>query len=249
MSIAEKALVVHMTVGAWTGAKVDPDKSNDLQLVRKQVVPKSAFAGVVKALGALRTHFYGHTAPWKDNGDRLLPIVTLVEFLREHTRLRKIFWDEAEMFVARHDGAERDRFYVNLSFDMVGDPTQLTLAGVEDQQLDTVKTKLYSELAGRTDRAQRFVWEKLEAAVDHYSERLLSGSVFRDSTVDNLQQAIRLAPALNFLEDPELDSLIEIELHHLLSVSPEQIRKEPQVRVLAGAGAKSCLAMIRRKLR
>jgi hypothetical protein len=248
MSIAEKALVVHMTVGVWTGAKVDHDRSTDHQLVHKQVVPKSALAGVIKALGALRTHFYVHTAPWKDNGDRLLPVVTLVEFLREHTRLRKAFQTQAEAFAAKHD-CDRDRFYVKLSFDMVCNPACLALAGVDGERLETVRGKLNAELAERTTRAQRFLWEKLEQAVGHYAERLLSGAVFRDSTVDNLQQAIRLAPALNFLDDPELDSLIEIELSQLLSVTPAQIRKEPQVRVMAGAGAQSCLAQIRRKLR
>jgi hypothetical protein len=58
-----------------------------------------------------------------------------------------------------------------------------------------------------------------------------------------------IAPALNLLEDPEVDSLLEHGLDHLLAFDPDELRQSVKVRALAGKTAATYLAQVRRKLK
>ena len=266
MTLSSKALVAHMTVGTWLGMRVDPSQSSAVRRVQERLIPKPAFKGVITALGALRTHFYGHTIPWKDNGDRLLPTALFVPVMREHLALKHAFDETVERFVtdiyqpARHrvhnriDPADwpepddlRQRFRVDLVIDTVAAPDGFDLG---DERINAaVRAKLTAAYALRVSKAQIHVWERLEAEVAHYSERMLSSAIFRDSLLKHLAETIELAPAFNLLDDPELTSLATLELPCLLEPGLKQLRCDPLIRAAAGATAQKYLARIRHKIK
>lgn len=108
MSIANKAMVVSLQIGMWSGHRLDKEKSAEVTReanavagaarVNKHLIPKEALAPIAQAAGAVRNHFYSKTLPWKDNGDRLLTRAMYQQFIQEHAELRDAFMSSVRHF-------------------------------------------------------------------------------------------------------------------------------------------------------
>jgi hypothetical protein len=146
------------------------------------------------------------------------------------------------------DEAIASRFYVRLMFDQLAEHGDFAVEMGDPRLSSVMASRLSTTLEQRTQRAQRFIWERLEAALVRYIARMAPGQIFRDTTVSNLAEVIELAPFMNLLDDPELVSLVTLELPHLLEAAPRQLRKDPIVRAGAHAMAEVYLVQVRRKL-
>lgn len=119
MSITQKAMVLNLCIGLWTGQRLDRDASRkvtedahadgDAARVNKHLVPKAALQPIVSVANAIRGHFYEKTLPWKDNGDRLLTRVLYTAFVEEHERLVGEFNRAVDNFLANDYPAAIDQ--------------------------------------------------------------------------------------------------------------------------------------------
>jgi hypothetical protein len=255
----------------WLGMRVDQSQSSATRRVQRRMIPKPRFARAVTALGALRTHFYGHTIPWKCNGDRLLPVTLFVPVMREHLRLKKEFDAEVERFVVEvyqparehesfrlrdqfddHDWPTADemrkRFYVHLTLDQMAPANGFAMDLGDERVNAAVRTRLAAEGERRVVKAQRHVWERLQTEVAHYADRMAGDKIFRDTLLDHLSDTLELAPAFNLMDDPELTSLALLELPCLLGPTLKTLRTDKQARAAAAAMAQKYLSQIERKL-
>jgi hypothetical protein len=119
MSIVNEALVLNLQIRAWTGYKLDKEKSRevtdnanaeeDAARVNKHLIPRETLKPITAAASALRLHLYSNTLPWKDNGDRLLPRRAYQRFIEEHEGLRSKFVGEVADFCGKTYAQARER--------------------------------------------------------------------------------------------------------------------------------------------
>ena len=262
MSIRENCMVVNLQIGVWLGYRLDKDASrkvttdanasDDAARVNKHIVPKESLAKIVSASGAIRNYFYGRTLPWKDNGDRLLVRRSALTFFPEHGALVDAFKTEVGEFLDRGYPAAIERaefrmgtlfnpddypptaqierkFYVNLDVDGIADAF--------DERLETNDAAIQS----RVSKAMAGLYERLNDKLTHFAERMDGDSVFRDSTLDNLQEIVKLLPELNFMDDPNLTAIGEAIDTKLMAYGVKDLRKYQGIRAAVADDAKTIM--------
>jgi hypothetical protein len=277
MSITTNAMTVNLQIGIWQGYRLDKDASakvtkdanaeGDAARVNKHLVPKEALKPVVAAAGAVRTHFYAKTLPWKDNGDRLLPRAMYDSFIEEQGRLEAAFNDAVSTFLSeaypaardqaefrmgdlfKHDdypspGSLRPRFYVNLDIDAVTEAGDFRVA-MEDAEKDRIRQSMEDAMRGRIGRAMQDIWTRLADVVGHFATKMGSDGIFRDTTVSNIEELLDLLPGLNVLDDPDLKAMGDEIKAKLTGIEPKELRKDPEVRTQAAKDAADIMARMK----
>ena len=273
MSIATKSMIINLQIGIWQGYRLDKEASarvtrdnnaeTDAARVNKHLVPKEALKPVVSAAGAIRTHFYARTLPWKDNGDRLLTRAMFMDFIEEHERLKGEFETAVATFLtqaypAARDQAEfrmgelfkaddypspsqlRHRFYVNTDIDAVTEAGDFRVA-LDDEHAIAVRGQMERAMHERIGRAMQDIYVRLSEVVGHFAKKMGSDDVFRDSTVHNIEELVDLIPNLNVLDDPELNKLGADIRARLTGIDPKDLRKDKAARSQAAKDAEAIM--------
>lgn len=274
MSITQKAMVLNLQIGHWAGHRLDKEASrkvtseagaeSDAARVNKHLVPKEALKDVISAAGAVRTHFYAKTLPWKDNGDRLLTRTMFMGFIEEHERLVGEFNEAVTAFLttkypAARDQAEfrmgelfkpddypspstlRQRFYVNLDIDPVSEAGDFRVS-LDDEHAVAVRGQMERAMHERIGKAMADVYSRLSEVVGHFAKKMGSDEVFRDTTVSNITELVDLIPGLNVLDDPDLNQLAREIKAKLTGVDPKDLRKDKATRSQAAKDAEEIMA-------
>lgn len=275
MSITGNCMTANLSISAWTGQRIDKDATrkvtedagaaSDAARVNKHLVPKESLKAITAALGAVRTHFYTNTLPWRDNGDRLLTRMRFTAFMAEHEKLRQDFDDAVTDFLtttyptAREKAAFRmgtmfnpddypsadtlrRRFAVNLEIDAVSEASdfRVQLDAAEQQR---VREGIESAVHSRITTAMHDVWSRLSTAVENVAERLSDeDAIFRNSLISNLVDLIDLLPDLNITGDADLERLRLEAKHKLTAHTPDALRADKTVRAQVASEAQSLLA-------
>lgn len=274
MSIVTQAMVLNLQIGIWQGYRLDKDASakvtrdanaeGDAARVNKHLVPKEALKAVVSASGAIRTHFYAKTLPWKDNGDRLLTRAMFGGFIEEHERLVGEFNDAVLEFLstsypAARDQAEfrmgdlfkgddypsaqslRQRFYINMDIDAVTQAGDFRV-DMEESEKAKIQAAMEEAMKGRIGRAMQDIWTRLAEVVGHFAKKMATDDIFRDTTVSNIEALVDLLPGLNVLDDPDLRAMGEEIKAKLAGADPKDLRKDKAVRTQAAKDAEDIMA-------
>lgn len=240
-------------------AKAKPDAAR----VNKHLVTKESLAPIITASSAIRTHFYDNTLPWKDNGDRLLPRKVYMPFIERHEKLHGEFKDAVEYFLdvaypMERQRAEfrmgdlwkaddypaprelRRRFYVGLDIDAVTAGVDFRVS-LEPEQVDEIRAAMENQMQKRLTRAVADVWGRLASTLGHFAEKMEGDNIFRDTTVTNLQELVNTLPALNIMNDPDLEKIRDEIEKNICRWDPKELRKKPEVRQAVGAQAKEIM--------
>jgi len=270
MSIANNTMVVNLQISVWSGYKLDKgmtqkvtseaNAASDAARVNKHIVPKESLKEIITAQGALRTHFYTNTLPWGDNGDRLLPRLSFMDFMQAHGKLNEEFNNAVDNFVHEkylraRDQAEfrmgemfrsedypepeqlRRRFAVNL--DIHGVPTGHDFrVDMVTNTVDMLRKQIEEKNQERVTSAMRDVWDRLADVLGHFANKMSDDSVFRDSTVKNLEELVDMLPALNVTGDPQLEQIRQDITDTLIGYTPKDLRKDMAVRQAAAQESK-----------
>lgn len=271
MSIVEKAMVMNLQIGIWSGHRLDKEATrrvteeanadDDAARVNKHLIPRPALKQITAAAAALRNHFYANTLPWKDNGDRLLTRALYTKFIQEHERLRERFDDAVNDFLtvgypAAVDQASfrmgtmfnatdypspqylRHRFYVTLDIDAVTQAGDFRVSMSQDE-VDTIRSSMDRAMSDRLGKAMHDVWERLLKVVSHMAERLSDeDNVFKTSTLTNLEEMVDMLPALNIVDDPELEGIRQQIKMSLTGLDAKDLRSDLATRQQVAGEAK-----------
>jgi hypothetical protein len=204
--------------------------SADAARVNKHLIAKEWLAPIITARGTLRNYVMGMTLPWKDNGDRLLPRRAYEPFIEEFERLHAAFKKEVKTFLTKGyptaiDQAEfrmgelfnpadyprvqdlEGKFYARLVIDAVTEAKDFRV-NMEKDQLKSIREDMEAAMTERVNKAMGEVWGRLGKALGHFAAKMADGdAIFRDSTIENLREIVDLLPAMNILDDPELDRI------------------------------------------
>lgn len=113
-SVSNASMLVELSIGAWTGKKLDKRAS---QSVTEQAKAANGVANVHKkllgdcaeldALGKFiantRNVHYSITAPWSDTGLRILPTARYFKYHEQMTALRDEYWRLSEAFLTAYE--------------------------------------------------------------------------------------------------------------------------------------------------
>ena len=110
MSIASNCMTCNISIGAWSGQRLDKAASakvtseagaaSDAARVNKHLVPKESLQPIATQAGKLRDLFKTLTLPWKDNGDRLLTRKGYAIFVEKFSAAKREFDEAVEHFVS-----------------------------------------------------------------------------------------------------------------------------------------------------
>ena len=253
MSLQTECMVLNMQVGLWMGYRLDKtttkkvtdeaDAAPDAARVNKHIIPKEALKDIVQAGGAVRTHFYTNTLPWKDNGDRLITRSRFITFMPEYQLLVEKFTQATEDFLITKYitamsqaefrmgelfnasdyptiGELRHKFYVNLDIDGVAIAYDFRLNDNE------------SVIQARVTQAMEGLWEKLAKPLEHFAEKMGEDGAIRlhETTLTNLRAVADAIPDLNFLQDPKLDIVRERVIKMIGALDIKELRKDTDAR-------------------
>ncbi len=216
--------------------------------------------GVQTAERALRQTVNERTLPWMDDGTRILKGSGFVAFTEAMAAPTRQFDAAVDAFIAaypeiKHEAERRlgnaysesdyppvsrlkERFGVKLTYLPVPSAEDFRV-NLADDEIAAVRRNAEQALRGTVNDAVRSLLDRLQGPVAHMASRLRlfrrtsAGKVqhpFRDSLVENVRAIVRLAPALNLMDDPRIAELCtEIE-RHLTMHDPEELRSSAALR-------------------
>ena len=243
IGIHTSAMLVELSVSNWTGMKIDRRASQEVDenkgtKVAANTVHKKLFAGtqllddIVKFSAKVRAAHNESTLPWTDNGVRLLPSSSFMDyktkmskletewegkvygFLMEYTTLKT---EAAYNLGASYDASDypeaediRSKFAFNLVFSPV--PTSGDFrVDVGEQAKAELQKQYEADAKAKTDRAMQTAWDRLHKHLENMSDKLSDKNAngdkktFRDSLLDNAVGLVGSLKHLNINNDPKLE--------------------------------------------
>ncbi len=273
MSITNECMTANLQIGLWQGYRLDKEASRkvtedanadeDAARVNKHLIPKSALKPIVTAAGAIRTHFYAKTLPWKDNGDRLLTRKMYMTFIETHETLVKGYDQAVDRFLeADYPSAIaqaefrmgdlfdpedyptvlqlRRRFYANLDIDAVTEAHDFRVT-MDKNAVAAVQKNIEQAMQARISRAMGDVWDRLSDTLGHFAAKMKDDAIFRDSTVHNLEELVAALPALNLVNDPRLNQIVHELQSRVCGYEIRDLRKDQTVRSQVGKEAQKIM--------
>lgn len=113
MSINEKALLVKMSIGQWYNQISDKKIAKEVAIQHnviehkqnryiKRLIDNVGLQNVRTQISELREYHNAKTLPWKEDGVRILPSASFMDYQKTIARLRSLFEQEVKLFVAEY---------------------------------------------------------------------------------------------------------------------------------------------------
>lgn len=116
--LQEKAMLVAVSVSAWTASKKDNRASDSVKAqnaatakagwFNKRLVDPTSLQPISKVEGRIRDFHYKMTLPWSDNGDRVLPGMAYMEYTDGLRNLKTEFEKEVSIFCTNYPQLVQD---------------------------------------------------------------------------------------------------------------------------------------------
>jgi hypothetical protein len=262
--IARSGVLVSMNVSLYSGRK--QDKTTQAEVVaaknsgsaRAASVYKNLFSdcaeldAITKFQARARAKHYQLTLPWNDNGLRLLPARSLMDYKTEMNRYQAEFDLLVGTFLDKYDTLvaaaafklgtlfDRDEYplreQVARRFRFEIDFTPLPTSGdfrldIENEVQQELINKYEERLAQQVAAAQQDAWTRMHDAISRLKDRLTldeagKRKTFHDTTVTNAQELCSLLTQLNITNDPALEKARQQLEDAILGVEPKELRKE-----------------------
>jgi hypothetical protein len=229
----------------------------------KLLASKEAMKDIQTAVSEARTFHMEQTLPWGERGERLLPSKNYSHYSRQMRIYKEKFDDAVRAFVVNfhttifearqtlgglfdradypdsNEIREKFAFRSVISPVPVGEDFRVNLARDE---VAAIQKDLQVRLEASHAAATQDVWKRLYDVVAHMVERLSDPeAVFRDSMVGNIVKMAELLPRLNVNDDPQLEAMRRKVEQTLCGYTPEELRKNKQIRKQAATEAKDVL--------
>lgn len=277
--IARAGVLVSMNVSLYSGRK--QDKRTQAEVVAAKGSGSSRAASVYKNLftdckeleaitkfqAKARLRHYQLTLPWNDNGLRLLPTKSLLEYKAEMNRFSDQFDLLVEAFLDKYDNLvaaaafklgtlfDRDEYPLReqvarrFRFDI--DFTPLPTAGdfrldIESEVQRDLVAQYEKRMAAQVAAAQQDAWSRMYEALTRLKDRLTldedgKRKTFHDTTVTNAQELCEMLTQLNVTNDPALEKARRQLEDAIGGVEPKELRKEEGERLVVLAKVNATL--------
>lgn len=267
--IARAAMLVDLNIRTYSGRK--QDKTTQAEVVANKGARASNAASVYKNLfsqcrelediikfqAKVRTDHYRLTLPWADNGQRLLPTKTMMDY-QAAMGTHKIEFDRlVQLFLAKYDTlVAAAAFQLGTLFDRNEYPGSATVAGrfnmdtnftplptmgdfrldIERQVQDELVAKYEARAMSQLAQANQDSWDRLHGVLTKLSDRLKvdedgKKNKFHDTIVTNAEELCGLLTSLNVTGDKDLERARRNLQDALEGVTPQDLREFDITRV------------------
>jgi hypothetical protein len=281
IGLASRAMLVVPSIRQWSGRKLDREVTDaaavefqadsDAGRFNKLLIGREHIAAIARIAGKARNETYYQTAPWLDDGARVLPAMgyerfratmlglqgefnrAVCEFVRAYPRLI----DESR---ARLGGMFKESDYppadqiasrYGFSIRYLPIPTsgdfRLDVPGADSIRAEIATAESEIAAAASRDAARRLL-----ESVQHMAEKLAAyqpggndgraQNVFRDSLVENVRDLVEILPGLNLADSPVVTGLRELVAKHLCGNDAKTLREDSAVREKTARAASAIVA-------
>ena len=270
--LASSALIVNLSLSVWTGRKLDKrvseevDQQNSTRTragnYHKNLLAGSGkLEGIGKIANACRGWLYACTQPWGDNGDRVLPVASLIDFKSRLTDYEQQFGTAVNDFLNDYDTlVSAAAFQLGALFNRDDYPTResieskfgfrysimpLPQAGdfrvdIGNDGLRELQEQYEQVMEQRVVGAMTEAWERLHDVLSRMSERLTDTTdengdpkrkIFRDSLIDNAVEICGLLKSFNITGDTRMDEMRRQLEDAIKHVDAQTLRDSDHVRL------------------
>jgi hypothetical protein len=222
----------------------------------------SLLDNVHKKTTFIREKFYKNTLPWGIEGTQMLPTSNYLQFMTDFRKEKNEWQALVDQFVGNYDqlredakrvlgGLYNDADYPSQSdvgrkfnIDMAVFPVPATdfRCAIASDELSRIQQDVERRVADAQTTAMKEVWTRLYDRVKHMAEKLADPkAIFRDTLVENLQEQCSMLSRLNFMDDPNLETLRQQVEGTLASHHPDALRNDPDLRRDTAAEAKAIM--------
>lgn len=267
--ITSRAMLVAFSVSQWTAHKRDKAVSAEVAGMKgakreagnynKVLIGKGALSRIQAVVTAARNDHAFLSAPWMQDGTRILPVATFESYSAKMRAHKEAFDAAVNEFVENYDSyIEQARETLGALFDWEDYPMKQEIRkkfqwGIAVMPVPSADDFRVDLDAATVDAMQRDMQAHFDAAVKtatgdaftrlHGVARAMAdklaaydpaagkqGNPFRDSLVENVRELLEVLPALNLSQDARLDSLITAAHDKLANHAPDDLRQDAALR-------------------
>lgn len=217
-----------------------------------------------KLAAEIRQYHYQLTLPWTDEGYRILPSELYFDHAEKMRHFQSDFNEAAADFICEYplyveaaklqlNGLFREEDYpasenIRKKFQLrveilpipSGDDFRVSISNDEQAR---IRHQIDESVRESFSRAHEDLWIRLRGVVERMVDRLRNpDSVFRDSLVGNVVELVEMLPKLNIAEDGNLDSFVSEVKQRLCEHSPDELRRDQNVRESTAQAAADIMA-------
>ncbi|MBI9082738.1 MAG: hypothetical protein JEZ11_04015 [Desulfobacterales bacterium] len=237
----------------------------------KALIAKKPLQAIKDVVTAARAYHKSVSAPWGDGGDRIIAADLLMEYRAKMAEFSRQFYAAVNEFIPMYpdlideamshlgtgwnqedypvQGEILNKFQFKISFDTITDANDFRVQ-VSDLEAARYSAEIRSQVQEDTDRAMRALWTRLYAAVKHMLDRLSAPELtesgrrapFHKSVIENIKTQVDILDRLNFTNDPELAEMIDTVGKELCSLTTDEIKKSPAIKIESKETAEAIIA-------
>lgn len=269
--LQQKAMLVTLNIGVWTGKKQDKKVSrevdrifnaNNAGIFTKYLVEKDWLKPIEKVKNEARMYHYEMTLAWLDNGLRMLPVTVYFEYVKNMQNFQKKFYQLVEEKTAEYrDAIEYAKRRLNGLFNPLEYPTPeefkikfymefnfYPVPHTDDFRITLAQdevAKIQKEVEQRLRQTTSVVFKDLIYRVKEVLERVVDRTdgdkVFRDSLIENAEKIAKLIPKMNIFNNPELNDIAKEIETKIAKFSPDVLRQDAMAKAQVNKDAKELL--------
>lgn len=288
-SLCQKALLIGVSISLPAASKKDKEATQETATDNKAEVSqvrvwKSLLSGdewnkVVSLSGKIRLAHYNLTAPWGNDGMRLIPTKEYVRAKLELEKLIREFYNAAEECVNAYpqlmanakaklgdlysiaDYPSPDAFKSRFSASLRVSPvpsSEFRSGHLTDSEIAEIGASIETAIAENLKQAERSLLERVLGDVEkkkglaHLLNRLNAAGGegrFHASTVDNVLEACAEADALNVNENETISKVVSSVRDAVKGIDTELVRLRDNVRVEAVKTTQAAVETVQNAMR
>ena len=278
----EKAMLAELNISQWSARRVDKKATDKVQQdfaakagsgrYNKALVSRVALAEVQKKASEAREVYYRLTAPWADNGQRILTTQGYLQFTKEITAVKAEFDKAVKRFLANYpeyvddakaelgrlfneneypttaEIANKFRFAVNVVPMPDADDFRVDLPS---EEVDKIKAEIEQRSKALIDNAVKDAYGRIADVVGKVADKLTEydpsnkkAACFRDSLVTNVVELVDVLPLINVTGDQKLTELTTTLRSKLTTYTAEELRVSTRARTQTITAAKAILDQV-----
>ncbi len=222
--------------------------------VTKSLLPEDfgSYKEIICAAVEARQEHYRLTLPWTDNGSRIL-LASNYQSYTEAIRLLRTRFDTAKgkfvpEYPALYENAKRDlktlwkeddypsvtdipnKFYFSIKVLPLPEANDFRVS-LGSTDVEMIQDQIREDTKNSIAQAMKDPYRRLLKVVSDMAKKLNDKKgKFHDTLVTNIEDMVKLLPALNLMQDPELTKIGERILVSLANHEPDTLRKNTKVR-------------------
>ena len=243
-------------------------QAKDAGRYNKLLVPAASLKPIANMIGKIRDYHESVTLPWMNEGQRVLPAKLYLEYTQQMRGMRDSFNALVDEFYnnyptlikearlklgTMYDPGEypppdviRGKFDLGFRFEPIPDAADFRV-DIDADDVKAIRADITRNISTQQHDALQHCWGRLREVVSKIEERLSDpDAIFRDSLIENARSLIKILPALNLLEDPELEAARTAVEHRLCMISPQRLRDDKAVRAQTAQAASEILQRMQR---